>query len=66
MPNKINESEASSSDAVKTEDSPLSAVQDALPVEEIMVECRTIREEIRLQVGMVVASGVDKQQCMVE
>ena len=34
MPNKIDETEASSSDAVKTEDSPLSAVQDALPAEE--------------------------------
>ena len=34
MPNKIDETEESSSDAVKTEDSPLSAVQDALPAEE--------------------------------
>ena len=34
MPNKIDETEESSSDAVKTEDSLLSPVQDALPAEE--------------------------------
>ena len=34
MPNKIDETEESSSDAVKTEDSLLSPVQDELPVEE--------------------------------
>ena len=34
MSNIIDETEASSSDAVKTEDSPLSPVQDALPAEE--------------------------------